>query len=315
MFKKLTALFLFVFSQYALATAPMTEQQQQAAFTRIFSMAVVGPATVSLTDQAKIQVPENMAWLPKLQANEFMELLGNTKQPTRLGIIISAEDETDWMADISYEASGYISDEDAKNWDADELFESLQEGTESQNKWRREQKTGELELIGWIEKPTYEQATHRLVWSVEAKEVGEYADPNVTDNVVNYNTYVLGREGYIELNFITGVQAIKANKVIAKDLLSRIQFNNGKTYADYNEATDKTAEYGLAALIGGSVLAKKLGFFAMIAAFVAKFWKIALIAIFAIFPFLKKVFSKKTVEFNEPQASDKKEESKSRIVE
>ncbi|MBK7846575.1 MAG: DUF2167 domain-containing protein [Zoogloea sp.] len=49
-------------------------------------------------------------------------------------------------------------------------------------------------------------------------------------------------------------------------------------YADFNERTDKVAEYGLAALVGG-IAAKKLGLLATLGVFLAKFWKIGALAL------------------------------------
>jgi uncharacterized membrane-anchored protein len=90
---------------------------------------------------------------------------------------------------------------------------------------------------------------------------------------VNYRTYVLGREGYIEMNLMTEPQALAATKVHAQQLLDATHFNDGKRYEDFNASTDRVAEYGLAALVAGGV-AKKLGFFAVIGVALAKFWKL-----------------------------------------
>ena len=109
---------------------------------------------------------------------------------------------------------------------------------------------------------------------------------------VNYNTYALGREGYISVNMITSASQIATDKAQAKTILDSLQFNEGKRYADFNPATDKVAEYGLAALIAG-VAAKKLGFFAIIAAFLAKFAKLAIAGVIGLGMAVRKFFSKK----------------------
>lgn len=49
--------------------------------------------------------------------------------------------------------------------------------------------------------------------------------------------------------------------------------NAGKRYEDFSATTDRIAEYGLAALIGG-IAVKKLGLFALLAATVLKFAKV-----------------------------------------
>jgi hypothetical protein len=74
--------------------------------------------------------------------------------------------------------------------------------------------------------------------------------------------------------------------------LGNLEFSDGKRYADFNASTDKVAEYGLAALVAG-VAAKKLGLFAVILAFLAKFAKVGLLALFGGGVLFKKWFSRK----------------------
>jgi len=95
---------------------------------------------------------------------------------------------------------------------------------------------------------------------------------------VNYNTYLLGREGYVSMNLVTDLDAVEAQKPTARRLLAALEFDKGKGYGDFDSSTDRIAEYGLAALIGG-VAAKKLGLFALVAAFVLKFAKIIALAV------------------------------------
>lgn len=250
----LTALFLLFSFNQAQAEQPLTKQEE-ARLQRIYAQAIEGPKTIKLANQASLELPKGMYFLPSAAANDYMDISGNATSPTRLGVVMT-DDESHWVADISFEQVGYISDEDAKNWDADELLDSLKEGNQAQNEERRKRHIPELEIIGWVEKPNYDPATQRLVWSINARDLD--ADGKST-NVINYNTYVLGREGYIELDFITDENSIQSEKAIAKDLLSRIKFTPGKTYAEYNASTDQAAQFGLAALIGGAVVAKKLG--------------------------------------------------------
>jgi len=176
-----------------------------------------------------------------------MELAGNSADPDRYGIIIPSDEE--WMADLSYTEAGYIKDDDAKNWDVDALLKNIKEGTKEQNKQRAQQGIPPLEVGGWVEKPHYDASTQRLIYSVDAKTVG-----NATSSV-NYNTYALGRYGYISLNFVTEMDAIERLKPTAQQLLAAIEYRAGQRYADFNPTTDKIAEYGIAALVGGHRIA------------------------------------------------------------
>jgi len=101
---------------------------------------------------------------------------------------------------------------------------------------------------------------------------------STTAATINYNTYALGRQGYFEPNLVTGEDTIAQDKKHAGTLLAALDYKPGQRYADYNASTDRLAEYGLTALIGGAA-AKKLGLFAVIGVALAKFWKVILIAV------------------------------------
>ena len=88
------------------------------------------------------------------------------------------------------------------------------------------------------------------------------------------------------LDFVTDEQRIESEKPIARDLLAKIEFRDGQRYGQFNPSTDKVAEFGLAALVGG-VVAKKLGLLAVIAAFFVKFAKLSIIAVIAFWKRIK----------------------------
>ncbi|MGH2199070.1 DUF2167 domain-containing protein, partial [Enterococcus faecalis] len=65
---------------------------------------------------------------------------------------------------------------------------------------------------------------------------------------------------------------IATDKSAAHELLATLSYQSGKRYEDFSASTDRIAEYGLLALVGG-VAAKKLGLLAVVLAFVLKFAK------------------------------------------
>lgn len=85
------------------------------------------------------------------------------------------------MMVVSYEPAGYIKDDDAKEWNADDMLNSLKEGTKAANDERRARGISELEVIGWAQIPTYTNQDHHLLWSASAREIGSN-DPNYTIN-------------------------------------------------------------------------------------------------------------------------------------
>jgi uncharacterized membrane-anchored protein len=240
--------------------------------------ATEGPADVALIDQAILKLPSGYDFIPKAEGARILRALGNTVgESTFVGLIVGTKPGDEWIVSTRHVKEGYIKDDDAKNWNADELLANIKEGTAEANKDRVARGFPELEVLGWVEKPAYDSATHRLVWSLLAKQKDE---PDAADNGINYNTYALGREGYFSLNLLTNSSRVDADKSVARELLAALSYNPGKGYEDFDASTDHIAEYGIAALVGG-VVAKKLGLFALIGVFVAKFAKVIGVAALA----------------------------------
>ncbi len=249
-----------------------------------------GPADIALLDQAVLKLPADNFFVPKAEGARFMRALGNTvNEPSFLGLILGTKPNDRWMVVTQYIKEGYIKDDDAKNWNADDLLQNLKDGTVNANKDRAARGFGELEIDGWVEPPAYDSATHRLVWSLLAKLKGK---PDSAEKDVNYNTYALGRDGYFSLNLLTASTRIDTDKSAVHDLLAALSYNAGKGYEDFNSSTDHIAEYGVAALIGG-VVAKKLGLLALIGVFVVKFAKVIAIAVAAFGAGIWKFFRRK----------------------
>jgi uncharacterized membrane-anchored protein len=252
------------------------------AFEEARKVAKPGPVDVPLASQAVLKLPIGYVFIAQPQATQLLRAMGNPGQdPRLLGLIFpdaasnDAKTETNWLITVRFEDAGYIKDDDARDWNVDELLKSYREGTDASNEERVKMGGAALEIIGWAEKPAYDATTHRLAWAMSSKEKGA---PASEAQGVNYNTYVLGREGYITMNLVTGLAELPQHKPAAQTMLSALSFVDGKRYADFNSSTDRVAEYGLAALVVG-VAAKKLGFIAMGALFFAKFAKVILLAL------------------------------------
>jgi uncharacterized membrane-anchored protein len=250
-----------------------------------------GPQEIKIAGQAVLHLPAGYGYVSTPQSKRLLEALGNRIGNEHQGMIVSTTDNADWFVAVSFSKSGYVKDDDAKDWNADKLLKQITEGTEETNKIRKEKGIPEMEIVGWIEPPAYDAGSHRLVWSLASKDKGSAS----ADQGVNYNTLALGRDGYISMNMVTGKDSIEALKPTAKTLLAALDYDAGKKYADFNASTDKVAAYGLAALVAG-VAAKKLGFFAIIAAFAAKFAKVIAVAAIAMFGGIFNKFRKKKDE-------------------
>ena len=280
----------------AFATAPVWAQAGENEFAKVIAAAqndiVKGPQDIKLSTQAVLHLPEGKVYVPQPHAAKLMHAMGNPGDYSDLEGVVFPRGDGDWFATLRFEKSGYIKDDDAKHWDAADMLKSFKEGTEASNEERKKMGGRALEITGWAQEPTYAADTHRLVWAMKSREVGAPADEPLG---VNYNTYALGREGYMSLNLVTGLNDLPKYQGDAQQLLGALEFNDGKRYADFNASTDHVAEYGLAALVLG-VGAKKLGLLAVIGAFFLKFAKVILLAGVAFGGAILKLFGRKKSE-------------------
>ena len=286
----IAALAATILSGAALAEDAATPQQTEMATAIGEANAALqdGPQKIGVMGQASLDLPEGYGFVPAAQSLRLLRAMGNKPGDDVSGIIVPTTGAEPWFIVVRYIASGYIKDDDARDWKADDLLANIRKGTEESNKERAQRGLPEIDITGWVEAPHYEADTHRLVWSLATRAKAGGAD----DEGVNYNTLALGREGYVSMNLVTGLNQVEARKPIAKMLLGALNFDAGKRYADFNDKTDKVAEYGLAALVAG-VAVKKLGLFAVIAAFLAKFAKVIGVAVLAGGAGLSKFFGRK----------------------
>jgi len=258
--------------------APSGEASRQAELVAAWQAASKagrgGPADIALIDQASLKLGADYFFVPKAEGARVLRALGNVvDEQGFVGLVVGNRQNDQWIVVIRYVKEGYIKDDDAKNWNADELLKNIKEGVETSNRDRTTRGFPEMEVLGWVEAPAYDAVTHRLVWSLLAKDKGE---PDNAEKSINYNTYALGRDGYFSLNLLTGSERIASEKAVAHDLLAALSYGAGKRYEDFSASTDRIAEYGLMALVGG-VAVKKLGLFALLIALVLKFAKVIMI--------------------------------------
>lgn len=272
---------------HAEGAPPASQAEFQAASTAAHAAEVRGPASLALGDQAHLALPEGYVYIPASEGARLMRAMGNQPGPDFMGLVLHGE--MAGLVAIAFERAGYVRDDDARDWNADDLLGQLKEGTEAGNPQRRERGIPEFVVGRWIEAPYYDAGTHRLVWSAEVRDKYPAADATVG---VNYNTYQLGREGYISMNLITDLDRVDHQKPHAHRLLGALAFNAGKRYSDFDPSSDRVAAYGLAALVGG-VAAKKLGLLAAFGVFLAKFWKIAAIGLLGLGAVAKKVLARR----------------------
>jgi uncharacterized membrane-anchored protein len=200
-----------------------------------------GPAQVELGHDLALDVPDDHLFLEKPVAAKLLEQNGSFYHENLLGIVVSKDEEAPWFVVIRYEDEGYIKDDE--KLDADEILDAIKEGQEQANEERVKRGFKALTIGGWTEPPHYDQAQHHLVWALNAS-----TDEGTS---VNYNTRVLGRRGFVSLNLVADPENLEASKPHVVKLLKNTTFKEGARYADFQEGTDKVAEYGLAGIVLG----------------------------------------------------------------
>ncbi len=154
-----------------------------------------------------------------------------------------------WGIVITYDADGYVDDDDAGSIDYAEMLKEMQEATRDSNDQRKEAGFPPVTLVGWAEKPHYDAAAHKLYWAKELA-FGE------GEHTLNYNIRILGRRGVLVLNAVSGMAQLPTIRAESQALLPAVEFNDGHRYTDYLPGTDKAATYGLAGLVAGGAAAK-----------------------------------------------------------
>jgi uncharacterized membrane-anchored protein len=224
------------------------------------------------------------------QANRVLvDLWGNPPGDKTLGMILPADispaQDAGWGVVVTYEEDGYVDDKGAEKIDYAKLLTEMKEDVHKANEERTKQGYETVEIVGWAEPPRYDRASHKLYWAKDLKF------GSAPDHTLNYNIRVLGRRGVLVLNAVSGTDQLAGVRKSMQALLPEIEFKEGHRYTDFIPGKDKVAEYGIGALIAGT-LAAKAGFFKVLLAGLLAFKKALLLGIAAIGAFLRKFFKK-----------------------
>jgi uncharacterized membrane-anchored protein len=220
---------------------------------------------------ATLNLPPSFRYLNPTDSERLLTKgWGNPPGNTTLGMIVPANvgvlSEAGWGVVVTYDADGHVKDDDAKDINYGELLTTMKESNADGNAERKKLGYGEMTLVGWAETPSYDAQAHKLYWAQEFKT-------GAGVNSLNYNIRVLGRQGVLVLNAVAGMNQIATIREEMKKVTAFSEFTAGNRYTDYNSATDKTAEYGIAALVAGGAAAK-LGLFGKLFALLLAFKKL-----------------------------------------
>jgi uncharacterized membrane-anchored protein len=241
---------------------------------------------------AKLNLPDSLRYLSPADAKTVIESIwGNPPDPTpSLGLIVPKGfdpiGDNSWAAEISYEEDGHVKDDEANSINYDDMLKKMKAGTKAANEERTKAGYKPVELIGWAARPHYDQQTHKLYWAKEIK----FGDNS--ENTLNYNIRILGRQGVLVVNAIAGMPQLAEIEAVTPEVLSSVDFTDGNRYADFNPSTDRVATYGIAALVAGGI-ATKMGFFKGLWIAVLAGKKFIILGAVALFAMVKKFFGSK----------------------
>ncbi|WP_245855797.1 DUF2167 domain-containing protein [Paenibacillus rigui] len=215
-----------------------------------------------------------------------------------IGSVYPKDDTQNWEVIFEYNETGHIKDDEKKKIDANAILKSYKKGTEEANKDK--QPGDRIYVTGWDVEPFYDEKTHNLSWSLKLED--EKKQP-----FLNYNVRLLTRQGTVSVILVSDPEHLEADrKVLNEKILPKLEVKAGQKYEEFDASKDKTAEYGLSALIlggAGLVAAKKVGLLATIALFGKKFFVLILAALGGIGALVKRLFRRKQQESETQQPS------------
>ncbi len=241
---------------------------------------------------ATLNVPEQQfKYLNPADAKKLLTLFGNPPSEN-LGVIFPAATDLlgegdQWFVVLQFEEDGYVKDDDADKINYTDLLKQMQDGAREASKERTQQGYPAIDIMGWAAPPHYDKATHKLYW---AKEISFQGEP---EHTLNYNIRMLGRRGVFVANAVSSMGKLAEIEAATPQILAMVDFNEGHRYTDFNSSTDKTAAYGIAALVAGGIAAKAGLFKGLwIALLAAK--KFVIIGVIAVAGVFKKIWAKIT---------------------
>ncbi len=266
---------------------PTEAEMKQMVQERIDEIEKIGwtrQGTGKLGDKAEVAIPQGYRFTSGDGTRKMMELNNNPATNRELGML-STEGMGPWII-FEFDDSGYVKDDEKDKIDADEMLTTLREGQEQGNEYRREHGLPELEILGWVIPPRYNEKTNNLEWGTRLKS------KNSGGISINYNTRLLGRKGVMEVTLVCEPEEMEKMISEQEKILAGYTFIEGERYAEFKEG-DKVAQYGLTALIAGTgaFAAAKMGLFGKLGVFFAKLGKAAILLVIAALAGLKKLFS------------------------
>jgi len=284
----------------ALALPPVAAAQDPTDGRSLFKSIewVYGEKEVDIGNVAEFTVPNRCRYTDAEGARKFMVLTQNPPSGREQGVLLCGDVDGDtstgekpWFVLFSFDASGYVRDDEGKQLDAARILNAIRAGTAAANEIRKKEGWGVLTIEGWIRPPYYDSVTHNLTWSTRASE-------EASGSSANHSVSLLGRRGVLHADLVAEPEQLDHIVGTFDGVIASTKFLPGHKYSEWRKG-DKVASYGLTALIAGgagvaaaqSGLPGKLGkFFVLL---FAKLGKAAIAVVVGLAASIKALFRRK----------------------
>lgn len=268
---------------------PKTDEELSAAFNAL-TWRDEAKAYALDRSHAHIQLPAGKLLLLGSDAERFGWLVSGVEFPgTEALMSYDAED----AAVVYYEwrDEGYVNDSDWSEVDGDELLSQYKEATVASNEERAKNGFAPMEVVGWLQPPSYDATTRTVTYAMELKDTDSHW--------ANAVALRLGRTGYTEFTWAGSIGLLQNSgnhPALLQTALDTHEFDEGYRYTDFQEG-DKVAAYGIAGLVATALGLKfSKGLIAALIAFVIAGKKIiipvAVVAVAAIAKYGRKLFNR-----------------------
>ena len=121
---------------------------------------------------------------------------------------------------LSYADEGFVTADDWKNVNADEMLKSISDGTEQSNEERLKNGVSAMHVDGWIQKPTFDAERKSVRWIMNAHDAN--------GKIVNAVALQLGRHGYERFTLVSdGSDPAGDTAILADAVDSSVQLRSG----------------------------------------------------------------------------------------
>jgi len=271
-----------VFAQEAPPSEADLQAEQAKMMAEIENLGWVRKGSGKLGSYATIEIPEGFRFTAARGAKKMMEIMGNIPGDSEQGML--APEDLSWFIIMEYDNSGYVSDADKDELDADAIISQITERQKHAHQVPKDPAFHTLSIGSWAVPTRCIDKTNNLEWGLRVLS-------DSGGESVNYLTKLLGRKGVMSVTLLCGPDELQSVLPVYQNLLGGFAFNAGQTYGEYVEG-DKLADYTLAGLItaGAGFAAVKSGLLGKLGVFFAKLGKGAILILVAIGAGLKKVF-------------------------